>query len=287
MNVPPPSTLATHERRFQIVVVGGIITLLAVVALAPHTERALFEDGRLPLAFAAVVPAAPPAIGVLRRFGYMSPRPFERAFRTARRSPGTATPDTGTDFVPSPDAEPFFANPNDARAPVLVADPGILSPVGVNPGGALRFASFAPGAPGFAVGGGTPGTSGGPIATLPEPGATPAPAGTPTPIPSGTPAPVPSATPGPVPEASPTPQPTGTPVPVPTGTPVPVPTATPVPDPSPTPVIPPVVVPTPEPPVTPVPEPASWMMLLSGLGIVAFTIRRSRAARQKSAAIAG
>ncbi len=296
MNSPPPSLLATHERRFQTVVVGGLVTLFAVVALAPHTERALFEDGQLPLAFAAVVPAAPPAIGTLRRFGYMSPKPFSRAFRTGRRSPGLSTnPPLGGPYEdPSTvfEADPFFANPADVQPPVLVADAGILSPVGVTPGGGLQFASFTPGAPGFAAGGAGPAapavTEPEPVAT-PTPAPTPAPTGTPTPTPTATPTPSPTATPAPEPGATPTPapeptgtpvpQPTSTPVPEPTATPTPLPTSTPIPEPTPTPTIPPIIDPTPEPPVTPVPEPASWMMLLAGLGIVAFTVRRSRRAR--------
>ncbi|MFS0773308.1 PEPxxWA-CTERM sorting domain-containing protein [Sphingomonas sp. 1P08PE] len=284
MMSPPPSPLATQERRFQFVVIGGLVTLIAVVALAPHTERALFEDGRLPLAFAAVVPAAPPTVGVLQRFGYMAPRPFARAFRTDRRSPNGAT--TQPDAVPavSPDAEPFFATPDDTRSPVLVADPGILAPVGVSPGGGLQFASFTPGASGFNPAGQGAGVPGGPAVTVPDPapGETPTPGATPTPSPETTPTPTPTGTPTPSPTATPTPSPTATPVPEPTTTPTPVPTATPIPEPTPT--IPPIVTPTPETPVTPVPEPATWMMMLTGLGIVAGVIRRSRRMRGSSAA---
>ncbi|MDP1028074.1 PEPxxWA-CTERM sorting domain-containing protein [Sphingomonas sp. KR1UV-12] len=279
MKSPPPWTLATQERRFQFVVVGGLVALVAIVALAPHTERALFENGRLPLAFAAVVPEAPPAVGVLRRFGYMAPQPFARAFRTDRRSPNAVTEQPETSPAVAPDAQPFFASPDEARPPVLVADAGALAPVGVFPGGALQFASFSPGASGLNSGGtaGTP-VAETPVTTTPEPGATPTPEATPTPTPSATPTPTPSATPAPeampTPGTTPEPQPTATPAPEPTATPEPLPTATPIPEP--TPVLPPIVTPTPDEPVTAVPEPATWMMLLTGMGIVAAAVRRSR-----------
>ncbi len=271
MNIPPAPLLATHERRFQSVVVGGLVTVFAIVALAPHTERAIFENGRLPLAFAAMSPAGPPAIGTLRRFGYMAPQPFARAFRNARRSPGLNAPvDDGLPPV-APEAEPFFATPDDFRQPVLAADPGVLSPVGVTPSG-FQFASFTPTPPGF-VGGGS---------GVPAPGATP----TPTPIPTATPTPAPTATPTPVPTATPTPVPTATPTPTPTATPTPQPSPTPEPTPVPTPTsTPPVITPTPTPtPVTPVPEPSTWVMLMLGMGIVGFTIRRTRMARKTTSA---
>ena len=280
MTSPPPTSLATQERRFQIVVVGGLVTLFAVVALAPHTERALFENGRLPLAFTAIAPTAPPAVGTLPRFGYMAPRPFARAFRTGRRSP-VAGPGAGEPTVEVPGvgsaAEPFFG-PDAGDQPVLTADAGGLTPPTVAAEPPVRLASFSPVGPGFGgtgpIGGGIgvdpsgPGMGGGDGVI--EPG----------PIATATPTPQPTVTPSPVPTGTPTPVPTGTPTPVPTGTPTPVPSGTPTPTPTGTPTIPPVIEPTPTPtpdtPMTPVPEPASWVMLIAGLGIIALTVRRRR-----------
>ncbi|GGB25961.1 hypothetical protein GCM10011380_14430 [Sphingomonas metalli] len=245
--------------------VGGLVTMFAVVALAPHTERALFENGALPLAFAAVAPAAPPPIGVLQRFGFMGPQRFKRAFRN---SPRLDQPEPGAAQVP-PDAEPFFATREDVQPPLLAANPAVLAPVGALPGGGFQFANFSPTGPGYGIGGAAVPGGGG---VVPEPGVTP----TPTPEPTVTPTPQPTGTPTPQPSATPTPEPTATPTPQPSATPTPEPSATPTPEP--TPVITPTPEPTPEIPVTPVPEPASWMLLLTGLGVVAATLRRRRRA---------
>ncbi len=139
-----PSTLALHERRFQAVVVGGLVTVFAIVALAPHTERALFEEGRLPSAFAAVVtdPVAP----LLRRFGTMEPAAFARAFRTGRPAGARLTSRTVLPGLIPPAAAsqpPAFLAPVDGVAPPLVADGGALGPQGTPDG--FRQSSFTPG----------------------------------------------------------------------------------------------------------------------------------------------
>jgi len=152
-----PSTLALHERRFQAVVVGGLVTVFAIVALAPHTERALFEEGRLPSAFAAVVtdPVAP----LPRRFGTMEPAAFARAFRTGR--PAGARPATRTmlpGLIPAAAGQPrAFLAPVDGVAPLLVADGDALGPQGNLDG--FRQASFMSGAgSGIGAGSGVIGT---------------------------------------------------------------------------------------------------------------------------------
>ncbi len=138
-----PSTLALHERRFQAVVVGGLVTVFAIVALAPHSERALFEEGRLPSAFAAVV--TDPVVPLLRRFGTMEPEAFARAFHTGR--PTGARPDTRT-MLPglisvAAGQPPAFLAPVDGVAPSPVADRGVLGPQGNLDG--FRQTSFTSG----------------------------------------------------------------------------------------------------------------------------------------------
>ncbi len=201
-----PSTLALHERRFQAVVVGGLVTVFAIVALAPHTERALFEEGRLPSAFAAVVtdPAAPP----LRRFGTMKPEAFARAFRIGR--PADARPPLRTvlpDLIPAAVGQPsaFLASADEVALPSVV-DGGALGPQGNLDG--FRQMSFTSGigsGSGIESGSGTIGTG---VDSLDPAGLNP-----------------------PVNATD---------------------------------------------PVSPIPEPASWIMILSGMALIGFFVRRAR-----------
>ena len=101
-----------------------------------------------------------------------------------------------------------------------------------------------------------------PVATTPEPTATPV--ATPEPTPDPTPEPTPTTTPEPTPEATPEPTPEPTPVttpeptPAPVATPEPTPVATPEPTPDPTPIA------TPDPTPDPTAEPTSCQDLEGG-----------------------
>ena len=213
--------------------------MFAIVALAPHTERALFEEGSLPSAFAAV--ATDPVAPLLRRFGTMKPELFAQAFRTDRAAgarPATRTVLPG--LIPSAVADQppaFFALADDMAAP-LVADAGVLGSQG-NPGGFQRTSftpGFIPGSGGGIVGNGVGGS---------DP--------TPTDPALANPA-----------LANPTPTDLAPTNPTPTN-----PTPADL-----TPVMLTVVMPE---PVSPIPEPASWIMILLGMTMVGGFTRRTRA----------
>lgn len=241
--------LALHERRFQAVVVGGLVTVFAIVALAPHTERALFEEGSLPSAFAAV--ATDPVAPLLRRFGTMKPELFARAFRTDRAAgarPATRTALPGLIPPAIADQPPaFFALADDMAAP-LVADAGVLGSQG-NPGGFQRTSftpGFIPGSGGGIVGNGV----GESDPTLTDPTLTDPALANPTPT-------------------NPTPTDLAPTNPTPTD-------LTPT-NPAPADLTPgtlTVVIPE---PVSPIPEPASWIMILLGMTMVGGFTRRTRA----------
>jgi hypothetical protein len=155
-----PSTPALHERRFRAVVVGGLVTMFALVALAPHIKRALFEERRLTGAFAAM--ASNPVAPLLRRFGTMEPEAFARAFRTGRPVPATQTVLSGL----VPPAALFAPVGGDGAS--LVTGAGMT---GVPSGdGWFRQVAFVPGA-------GVIGTG---IAALDPTGTAPDPPGGPT-----------------------------------------------------------------------------------------------------------
>lgn len=268
----PLSSLLLRERRIQMLAIGGIAMALTLVALVAHTDRALFiDEGGAPKAFGAVA-LPPPAIGTLRRFGWVPREVLTRAFAPAvpralpalrrRALGGSALPDQD-DFAQAVD--PAAALPMTASVAALTQPGEGFTRIGT-PG--VRLAGFGPGGGG---GGGVASGGGGG-------GATPAPEVTPDAMP--TPAPAPTPTP-------PTPTPAVTPVPE------PAPSATPTLDPQPTPV----AIPDPEPvpttmpvpilpldPIAAVPEPSSWVLLILGFGLVGVGLRR-RAAR--SVAIAG
>jgi hypothetical protein len=289
-----PSTLAPHERRFQAVIVGGLVTVFAIIALAPHTERALFEEGRLPSAFAAVV--TDPTAALPRRFGTMAPGAFARAFRIGRtESVPVATRTMMSGVIPFvvTDQPPAFLAPVDDVATLLSADAG--APGAQGDGGGFLPASFSPGGGSGGVGTGIgafdpagpdPGGIGASDPAAPGPSGigVPDPAG---PGPSGIDASDPAgpgpggidasdpAGPGPggigAPDSA-DPGPSGISASDPTGS---GPTGMgPADTGSPAAAVA---------PVSPIPEPASWMMIVSGMALVGFFARR---AGKKAVAIA-
>ena len=155
-----PSTPALHERRFRAVFVGGLVTMFALVGFAPHIEHALFDEPRLPAAFAAMTsnPVAP----LLRRFGTMEPEAFARAFRTGRPVPATQTVLSGL----VPPAALFAPVGGDGAS--LVTGAGMTG--APSDDGGFRQVAFVPGA-------GVIGTG---IAALDPTGTAPDPPGGPT-----------------------------------------------------------------------------------------------------------
>lgn len=257
----PLSSPFLRERRIQLLVAGGLAMAIALAALAPRNDRALFLDGGgAPKAFGAVA-LPPPAVGTLKRFGWVPRAALTRAFAPAlprslpalrRRALGGSDLPDQDDFA---DAVAGAALPMTASAAALTGPGEGFTRLGM-PG--VRLAGLGPG--GGGRGGVASGGGGGGAA--PEPGVTPDATPTPTPVPTSTPAPTPAVTPAPepAPTAAPTPDAQPTPVAIPDPDPVPIATPAPI---------------LPLDPIAAVPEPSSWALLILGFGLVGIGLRRA------------
>lgn len=297
--------LRFRERRVQLIVVGGLAMVLALGALAARNERALFVDGSGdPKAFGALA-VAPPAVGSLKRFGWVPRDVLARSFAPVRPATlplaarrralgGSSIPEEegfAGPVVPI-DALPLTADALGLSGPAPIG--GLPGPMYASAGGAVRSGA---GGGGAGSGGGSGGGSQ-PAASTPTPVETPTPSATPTPTETATPAPAtePAATTAPTTDggvSSPA-QGAGTdptlPIDIayqppsqagpmlqpppddwPTAWPDPFETSEPPPSTE--------VPATTADPVTPVPEPSTWAMLLLGFALVGRAVRGKRTGR--------
>lgn len=264
----PLSSPFLRERRIQLLVAGGLAMAIALAALAPRNDRALFlDEGGAPKAFGAVA-LPPPAVGTLKRFGWVPRAVLTRAFAPAvpralpRSLPALRRRALGGSDLPDQDdfaeAAAGAALPMTASVAALTGPGESFTRVGT-PG--VRLAGLGPGGGGRGGGGGVA-SGGGGGGAAPEPGVTPDATPTPTPVPTSTPAPTPAVTP------APEPAPTAAPMPDPQPTPVAIPDPDPVPIATPGPILP-------LEPIAAVPEPSSWALLILGFGLVGVGLRRA------------